>query len=75
VVSPYGKIQRVVHSHDGKATFRAGFLVADVIPEARKTWRMILGDVFAYLCIATLLANVIISIINIIFKKYKNRGI
>lgn len=69
VVSPFGQIQEVLRAYDGKAAFRSGFLTAEVIPQTKKTLRSKFGDVFAYLCIATLLAGVIINIISIKLKR------
>lgn len=69
VVSPLGEVHDVLRAYDGKETFRSGFLTAEVISQTKKTLKSKFGDVFAYLCIATLLVGVIINIISIKLKR------
>lgn len=63
VVSPFGEIQQIMTARDGRSAFRTGFLVSDVIPQNKKTVRSMVGDIFAYLCIASLLVDGIIKTI------------
>lgn len=64
-ISDSGRIYDVLTGGRGGATFQSGVKIFNVAPNTKKTFYLIFGDIFAYLCIACSILGVIINNINI----------
>lgn len=64
-VSRFGRIEEVLIGESGRAVFCSGIKIFEVHPHSEKTFYLVFGDIFAYLCIACLILGVIIKNINI----------
>ncbi|MEW5894997.1 MAG: apolipoprotein N-acyltransferase [Candidatus Omnitrophota bacterium] len=62
-VSSSGRIEGILSNEKGKATFNKGVLMLEAFAGEGKTFRLIFGDFFAYLCIACLIGNVMMIIL------------
>jgi len=66
-INRFGQIKEILRGEEGAETFDSGVKIFNVYPSAAVTFYLIFGDIFAYLCIACLMLNVIINNINIKF--------
>jgi len=60
-ISASGEIQGVLTGEGGRAVFQPGIKIFTVYPNSSETIYLKFGDIFAYLCIACLVLNVIIN--------------
>lgn len=70
MISRFGRIEEVLKGAEGGAIFSSGVKIFEVRPCSKKTFYLIFGDIFAYLCIACSILGAIINNINILKKKY-----